>query len=525
MATTKGGRETDSGIEIKPVYTAADAPDALEPPGEFPFTRGPYADMYRGRPWTIRQYAGFASAEETNSRFRYLLERGQTGLSTAFDLPTQLGYDSDDPRAAGEVGRTGVAIDSIADMELLFDGIPLGEVSTSMTINAPASLLLLLYELVAEEQGVASTALRGTVQNDILKEYIARGNYIFPPRPSMRLTTDLFAYCAERIPSWNTISISGYHIREAGATAVQELAFTLANGIAYGKAAVEAGLSPDDFGARLSFFFNAHNDFFVEVAKFRAARRLWARIMKERFGAANPKALALRFHAQTGGSTLTAQQPENNIVRVAVQALSAVCGGAQSIHTNGFDEALALPSEHSVKIALRTQQILAHEAGGTDTADPLGGAYFIEALTRDLEERAWELIERVDELGGAVAAIEQGFVQKEIEDAAYKHTAAVESGEKVIVGVNRYREEQAEPIELHRLDPEAERRQLERTACVRSERNADEAQKALAEVRRVAGGHGNLLLPMREALRARCTIGEICNGLRDEWGTYDAQRA
>src|SRR5436309_8212927 len=354
-------RETESGIEVKPVYAADDAPTELEPPGEYPYTRGPYPDMYRGRPWTIRQYAGFASAEESNARYRYLLAHGQTGLSIAFDLPTQLGYDSDDPHALGEVGRTGVAIDSIADMEILFGGIPLDEVSTSMTINAPASLLLLLYELVAEEQGVPSTALRGTVQNDILKEYVARGNYIFPPRPSMRLTTDLFAYCAERIPSWNTISISGYHIREAGSTAVQELAFTLANGIAYCRSAVDAGLSPDEFGERLSFFFNAHNDFFQEVAKFRAARRLWARIMKERFGATNPKAMALRFHAQTGGSTLTAQQPEDNLVRVAVQALSAVAGGAQSLHTNSFDEALALPTERSAKVALRTQQILAQE--------------------------------------------------------------------------------------------------------------------------------------------------------------------
>src|SRR5437870_6963242 len=382
--------------------------------------------MYRGRPWTIRQYAGFASAEETNARFRYLLERGQTGLSVAFDLPTQLGYDSDDPRAVGEVGRTGVAIDSIADMELLFAGIPLGEVSTSMTINAPAALLLLLYEIVAEGQGVAGAQLRGTVQNDILKEYIARGNYIFPPRPSMRITTDLFAYCAERLPQWNTISISGYHIREAGSTAVQELAFTLANGIAYAGAAVEAGLSPDDFGARLSFFFNAHNHFFQEVAKFRAARRLWARIMRERFGATNPRALALRFHAQTGGSTLTAQQPENNIVRVAIQALAAACGGTQSLHTNAFDEALALPTERSARIALRTQQILANEAGATDTADPLGGAYFIEALTDELEARALELIERVDELGGAVVAIEQGFVQDEIEQAAFRWQQEVE---------------------------------------------------------------------------------------------------
>jgi methylmalonyl-CoA mutase, N-terminal domain len=525
MATAEGGRETDSGIEVKAVYTAADVPRELEAPGAFPFTRGPYADMYRGRPWTIRQYAGFASAEETNARFRYLLERGQTGLSVAFDLPTQLGYDSDDPRSTGEVGRTGVAIDSIADMELLFDGIPLDGVSTSMTINAPAALLLLLYELVAEEQGVAGEALRGTVQNDILKEYVARGNYIFPPRPSMRLTTDLFAYCADRIPSWNTISISGYHIREAGSTAVQELAFTLANGIAYCTAAVDAGLSPDEFGSRLSFFFNAHNHFFQEVAKFRAARRLWAWIMQERFGVKNPRAAALRFHAQTGGSTLTAQQPENNIVRVAVQALSAVCGGAQSIHTNGYDEALALPTERSARIALRTQQLLAYEAGGTDTADPLGGAYFIEALTDELEARARELIERVDELGGAVAAVEQGFVQDEIEQAAFEYQRQVEGDERVIVGVNRFQEAEDEPIELHRLDPEAERRQRERTASVRSGRNTEEAGSALAEVRRVARGDENLLVAMRAALRARCTVGELCDALRDEWGTYDAQRA
>ena len=363
-------RETESGIEIEPVYTAADAPRELEPPGEPPFTRGPYPDMYRGRPWTIRQYAGFGSAEETNERFRYLLAGGQTGLSVAFDLPTQLGYDSDDPRAEGEVGRTGVAIDSLADMEALFDAIPLGEVSTSMTINAPAALLLLLYELVAERQGVEAAALRGTVQNDVLKEYVARGNYIFPPRPSMRLATDLFAYCGERLPRWNPISISGYHIREAGSTAVQELAFTVANGIAYGEAAVAAGLSADELGRRLSFFFNAHNDFFQEVAKFRAARRLWARVMAERFGATDPRALALRFHAQTGGSTLTAQQPENNVVRVAIQALAAVCGGAQSLHTNSFDEALALPSERAARIALRTQQILADEAGGDGHGRP-----------------------------------------------------------------------------------------------------------------------------------------------------------
>src|SRR6188472_3968126 len=413
MATGPDRRLTESGIEVKPVYGPADAAGPAEQPGAFPYTRGPYPDMYRGRPWTMRQYAGFGSAEETNERFRRLLAQGQTGLSVAFDLPTQLGYDSDDPVAGGEVGRTGVAIDSVEDMARLFERIPLDEVSTSMTINAPAALLLLCYELVAAERGVPGDALRGTVQNDVLKEYVARGNYIFPPQPSMRLATDLFAYCAERIPHWNTISISGYHIREAGSTAVQELAFTLANGIAYCEAAVAAGLSPDDFGARLSFFFNAHNHFFQEVAKFRAARRLWARIMRERFGATNEKAIALRFHAQTGGSTLTAQQPENNVVRVAIQALSAVCGGAQSLHTNSFDEALALPTERAATIALRTQQILQTEAGTTSTADPLGGSFYIESLTDELEARAWELIARVDELGGAVAAVEQGFVQAE----------------------------------------------------------------------------------------------------------------
>jgi methylmalonyl-CoA mutase N-terminal domain/subunit len=525
VATTDP-RMTDSGIEVRPVYTAEDAPPGeLELPGEHPFTRGPYSTMYRGRPWTIRQYAGYGSAEETNARFRYLLERGQTGLSVAFDLPTQLGYDSDDPLAEGEVGRTGVAIDSIADMEVLLEGIPLREVSTSMTINAPAALLLLLYELVGESQGVPGAKLRGTVQNDVLKEYVARGNYIFPPRPSMRLTTDLFAYCAERLPHWNTISISGYHIREAGASAAQELAFTLANGIAYCEAAVAAGLSPDAFGERLSFFFNAHNHFFQEVAKFRAARRLWATIMRERFGATNPRATALRFHAQTGGSTLTAQQPENNIVRVAIQALSAVCGGAQSLHTNSFDEALALPSEHAARIALRTQQVLAHEAGGTDTADPLGGSYFLETLTVELEERARELIERVDELGGAVAAIEQGFVQAEIEASAFRHQLDVEAGDRVVVGVNRFTEDEDGRVELLHVDPESERRQRERTARVRSQRDPAAAAAALAEVRSTAEGDANLLPPIREALRARCTVGEICGELRSLWGTYDAQHA
>jgi len=520
------GRLNDSGIEIKPVYTVDDLPaERLELPGEHPFTRGPYPTMYRGRPWTIRQYAGYGSAEETNERFRYLLERGQAGLSVAFDLPTQLGYDSDDPLAEGEVGRTGVAIDSIADMEVLLDGIPLDAVSTSMTINAPAALLLLLYELVAEVQGVPGEKLRGTVQNDVLKEYVARGNYIFPPRPSMRLATDLFSYCAARLPHFNTISISGYHIREAGSSAAQELAFTFANGIAYCEAAVAAGLSPDEFGERLSFFFNAHNDFFQEVAKFRAARRLWARIMRDRFGASNPRATALRFHAQTGGSTLTAQQPENNIVRVAIQALAAVCGGAQSLHTNSFDEALALPSADAATIALRTQQILAHEAGTTDTADPLGGSYYVEALTAELEQRAGELIARVDELGGAVAAIEQGFVQSEIEGSAFRYQSEVEARDRIVVGVNDFTEDESERVEILQVDPESERRQRERTARVRRERDPTAVATALADVRRTAEGDANLLPAMREALRARATVGEICGALRELWGTYDAQHA
>ena len=523
VAPADGSRKTEAGVEIKPVYTNEDIA-GLEPesPGAYPFTRGPYATMYRGRPWTIRQYAGFGSAEETNARFRYLLEKGQTGLSVAFDLPTQLGYDSDHPLAEGEVGRTGVAIDSLVDLELLFSEIPLDQVSTSMTINAPAALLLLLYELVAENQGVAPEKLRGTVQNDILKEYVARGNYIFPPRPSMRITTDLFAYCEGRLPGFNTISISGYHIREAGSNAVQELAFTLANGIAYCQAAVEARLSPDRFGERLSFFFNAHNDFFQEVAKFRAARRLWAKIMRDRFGATNPKAQMLRFHAQTGGSTLTAQQPENNVVRVALQAFSAACGGAQSLHTNSYDEALALPTERSVRIALRTQQILANEVGCTDSADPFGGSYFIESLTTELESRATELIARIETLGGAVAAIEQGFVQAEIEEASYRHQREVESGERVIVGVNRFQEEaDAEAVDLHRIDPQIELRQRERTAKVRSERDGTSVEKALEAVRNTARGSENLLPAMREALALRATIGEVCTVLREEFGTFD----
>lgn len=526
MSEEEAGRETDSGIPIKPVYEPRDVA-GLDGgiPGEFPYTRGPYGDMYRGKPWTIRQYAGFASAEETNERFRYLLERGQTGLSVAFDLPTQLGYDSDDPRASGEVGRTGVAIDSLTDMELLLADIPLGEVSTSMTINAPAALLLLLYELVAEGQGVPPDRLRGTVQNDILKEYVARGNYIFPPRPSMRITTDLFAYCRERLPRWNTISISGYHIREAGATAVQELAFTLSNGIAYCQAAVEAGLSPDEFGERLSFFFNAHNDFFQEVAKFRAARGLWAHIMRDRFGATNEKALALRFHAQTGGSTLTAQQPENNVVRVAIQAFSAACGGAQSLHTNAFDEALALPTEASARIALRTQQILAHEAGATDTADPLGGSFYIESLTNELAQRAEAIIRKIDDLGGAVSAIESGYVQREIEESAYRHQRRVDAGDEIIVGVNEFTEtgDDGAGMELHHVDPEAEVGQVARTERTRAQRDVEAVAEALDGVRETARGTQNLLPAMRSALAARCTIGEVCTVLRKEFGTYDAQ--
>ena len=527
MATADERRETDSGIEVKPVYTEQDAA-GVDPglPGEFPFTRGPYKDMYRGRPWTIRQYAGFASAEETNARFRYLLEQGQTGLSVAFDLPTQLGYDSDDERAAGEVGRTGVAIDSLADMEILFAGIPLGEVSTSMTINAPAALLLLLYELVAEKQGVAGDRLRGTVQNDILKEYVARGNYIFPPRPSMRLTTDLFAYCHERLPRWNTISISGYHIREAGSTAVQELAFTLAHGIAYGEAAVAAGLSPDEFGERLSFFFNAHNHFFQEVAKFRAARALWAR----------DHARPLRRDEPEGaGASLPRPDRRLDADRPAAGEQRGAGDGAGPLRRRAearsrstrtrFDEALALPTERSARIALRTQQILQFEAGGTDTADPLAGSYFVESLTRELEERAWELIGRIDELGGAVAAVEQGFQQREIEESAYAFEQQVEAGERVVVGVNRFAEDDADEMELHRLDPEAERRQVERTQRVRTERDAAAVEAGLAQVREAARGEANLLVPIRAALGAYATVGEICGVLREELGTYDAHLA
>src|SRR4051794_13851501 len=447
---------TDSGIEIQPLYTEADVPDnlgeKLGDPGEYPFTRGIHRDMYRRQLWTMRQYAGYASAKESNERYRYLLAHGSTGLSMAFDLPTQLGLDSDDPRCLGEVGRTGVAIDTIDDMRTAFDGIPLDEVSTSMTINAPAAILLLLYELVAEEHGVAPDKLRGTVQNDILKEYIARGNFIYPPKPSMRLTTDLFAYCRERIPRWNTVSISGYHFREKGCSAVQEVAFTLANGMAYVQAALDAGLAVDDFAPRLAFFFNGHNNVFQEVAKFRAARNMWARSMRDRFGATDKRSQTIRFHTQTGGVTLTAQQPLNNVVRVALQAFAAVCGGTQSLHTNGYDEALALPSERAAKIALRTQQILAHESGAADTVDPFAGSYYVEALTAEIERRAWTLIEKIDEMGGSVEAI--AFIKSEIEESAFGYHERYRTKQDIVVGVNKYEEDDAEVEDILRVDPE-----------------------------------------------------------------------
>ena len=512
-------RFTDSGIEVAPLYTAQDVGEVeLGAPGEFPFTRGPYADMYRGRPWTVRQYAGYASARESNARYRYLLAHGSTGLSMAFDLPTQLGLDSDDPLALGEVGLTGVAIDTIQDMRTAFDGIPLGEVSTSMTINAPAAVLLVLYQLVGEEQGVAAAELLGTVQNDILKEYVARGNYIYPPEPSMRLTTDLFAYCAQVMPRWNTISISGYHLREKGASAVQEVAFTLAHGIAYVQAALDAGLEVDAFGPRLAFFFNAHNHVFQEIAKFRAARRMWAHIMRERFGATNPKAQALRFHTQTGGVTLTAQQPHNNVVRVALQAFAAVCGGTQSLHTNGYDEALALPSERAAKLALRTQQILAHESGVADTVDPFAGSYFVEALTDEIERSASELIARVDELGGAVQAIE--FITAEIDESAWGYAERYRTGQDVVVGVNRYTEEEPEVEQTLRVDPASERAQVQRLREIKQSRDPRRVQRRLQEIRDAAAGTANLLPVLREALRDGLSVGEVCGAMRDVFGTY-----
>jgi methylmalonyl-CoA mutase, N-terminal domain len=522
-------RRTDSGIVIRPVYGPADLdgwdPDtAIGEPGQPPFTRGIYPTMYRGRPWTIRQYSGFGNAEATNERWKALLAAGGTGLSCAFDLPTQMGYDSDHPRAAGEVGKVGVAIDSIDDMRLLLDGLPLDRVTTSMTINSTAAILLLLYQLVAEERGVSAEQLGGTIQNDILKEYIARGTYIYPPRASMRIVTDVFSYCKAHLPSWNTISISGYHIREAGSTAVQELAFTLADGIAYVEAAIEAGLGVDEFAPRLSFFWNAHNNLFEEVAKFRASRRMWARIMTERFGATTDKAKLLRFHTQTGGSTLTAQQPENNIVRVTLQSLAAVMGGTQSLHANGFDEALGLPTSRAARIALRTQQIIANESGVVDTADPLAGSFFVESLTDEVEAEAWSYLEKIDGLGGAVAAIEAGYQTDEIEQASYEHTKAVDAGEKVIVGVNRFTDGGEEAVEVFPIDPGLEAGQVTRVRSTRAARDQGAVDAALERVAATARGHDNLLPPMKDALRLRATLGEVSDVLRKEFGVYHPAR-
>jgi methylmalonyl-CoA mutase, N-terminal domain len=510
---------TDSGTEIHPVYR--DRGRTPEPdPGQYPYTRGVYPTMYRGRPWTMRQYAGFSSAEETNKRFHLLLERGQTGLSVAFDLPTQLGMDSDDPMARAEVGRVGVAISTLDDMRRLLDGIDLSEVSTSMTINAPASLLMLMYQIVAEEQGVDSAKLGGTVQNDILKEYSARGTFIFPPQPSMRLITDTFAYCQEHLPNWNMISISGYHIREAGSTAAQEIGFTLANGIAYARAAIDAGLDVDQFAPRLSFFFNAHSNLFEEVAKYRAARRMWAKLMCEWFGAKSERSMKMRFHSQTAGSSLTAQQPLNNVVRVAYQALAAVLGGTQSLHANGYDEALALPTEEAATLALRTQQILAAETGVTDTADPLAGSYFIEELTDRLEESAWEIIHEVEEQGGAVIAVERGYVQDAIADSAYAWEQKLATGERVVIGVNQYKTDDEGQIQLHRIDDEAVQRQIERVQDYRARRDQSAVDEALRKVVAAANDERNLLPVMKEALLAGATIGDICGSLRDIWGRY-----
>jgi methylmalonyl-CoA mutase N-terminal domain/subunit len=515
-------RFTDSGIEVKHTYRDDDVEPNLDErlgePGDYPFTRGIHPDMYRGRTWTMRQYAGYATAAETNQRFRYLIEHGSTGLSMAFDLPTQLGRDSDDPLCAGEVGRTGVAIDTIDDMRRVFDGIPLADVSTSMTINAPAAVLLLLYELVGEEQDVPAADLRGTTQNDVLKEYIARGNFIYPPGPAMRLTTDLFAYCRERVPKWNTISISGYHMREKGCSAVQEVGFTLANAIAYVQAAIDAGLQVDEFGPRLAFFFNGHNNVFQEVAKFRAARRMWARIMRERFGAKDDRSLKMRFHTQTGGVTLAAQQPHNNIVRVALQGFAAVCGGTQSLHTNGFDEALALPSETAARIALRTQQILAHESGAADTADPFAGSYFVEALTDEIEAAAQELIDRVEEMGGSVNCIP--FIRAEVEESAWGYEERYRQKQDIVVGVNEYVTEQVDEVEILRVDPESERQQVERLAKFKEDRDQGAVDARLEELRQACGGDANLLEPMRAALKERASLGEVCGVMREEFGEY-----
>ena len=518
---------TGGGVPVERVYTPENVKDLdyvrdLGFPGEYPYTRGVQPTMYRGRLWTMRQYAGYASAEESNERYKYLLEQGQTGLSVAFDLPTQIGYDSDHPMARGEVGKVGVAIDSLEDMEILFGGIPLDRVSTSMTINAPASILLAMYIAVGEKQNIPMDKLSGTIQNDILKEYIARGTYIFPPKPSMRLITDIFEFCSKHVPRWNTISISGYHIREAGSTAVQEVAFTLADGIAYVEAAIKKGLDPDVFGRRLSFFFNSHNDFLEEIAKFRAARRLWARIMKERFGVTNPSAQKLRFHTQTAGCTLTAQQPENNIVRVTMQALAAVLGGTQSLHTNSFDEALALPSEDSVRIALRTQQIIAYESGVTSTIDPLAGSYYVEWLTDEIERRAQEYIDKIDEMGGMLVAIERGYVQQQIQDSAYAYQRAVESEEQIVVGVNKFQiEEKGVSREILKVDPSVAEKQIARLKALRERRDNIKVKEALEEIRKAARDESINLMPMiLYAVKAYATLGEICGVLREEFGEY-----
>src|SRR5687767_4564756 len=515
-----------SGIEIEPVYgppdlEGFDPATSLGEPGAFPYTRGIHSGGYRGRPWTMRQYAGFGSAEETNRRFRYLLDRGQTGLSVAFDLPTQIGYDSDDPMAAGEVGRVGVPIDSIADMEILLDGIDPGTVSTSMTINATAAILLALYETVARRRGVDPHRLRGTVQNDILKEYIARGTYIFPPGPSMRLVTDTFAYCHAELPEWNTISISGYHMREAGSTAVQEVAFTVANAIAYSEAALAAGMAFDDFAPRLSFFFAAHGDLLEEVAKFRAARRTWATVARDRFGSTDPRSMAMRFHVQTGGSTLTAQQPDGNVVRTTVQALAAVLGGTQSLHTNALDEALGLPTPATARLALRTQQVLYHEAGVAATVDPLGGSYYVETLTETIHQAAIAELARIDDLGGTLVALESGYQPDAIGDAAYEVQRAVESGERVIVGVNAFADEGDEQRPAPQaIDPELEARQIERTRAVRAAREQGAADAAVAALTTAAAGTENVLPRLRAAVEADVTLGEIANALRGVWGEH-----
>jgi methylmalonyl-CoA mutase N-terminal domain/subunit len=516
---------TDSGIEIQPLYTADDM-DGWDPatklgaPGSPPYTRGVYSSMYTGRLWTMRQYSGFGNAEATNERFKFLLDAGQTGLSCAFDLPTQMGYDSDHDRAEGEVGKVGVAIDSMADMRLLLADLPLDKVTTSMTINSTAAILLLMYELVAEEQGVPSAEIGGTIQNDLLKEYIARGTYVYPPRPSMRIITDIFEYCSDNIPNWNTISISGYHIREAGSTAVQEIAFTLANAIAYVQAAVDAGLDVDDFAPRLSFFWNGHNNFFEEIAKFRASRRMWHRIMTDRFGAEDPKSTMLRFHTQTGGSTLTAQQPMNNVVRTAVQAMAAVMGGTQSLHTNGFDEALSLPTEEAARIALRTQQVIGYESGVVDTPDPLAGSYLVESLTDEVERLAWEYIHKIDEIGGAVAAIEAAYQMDEIEQAAYEYTKSVDDDERVIVGVNRFTVDDEPEPEVFPIDPTLETTQKDRLARYKADRDTAAVESALAHVRATAEAIDNLLPSMKAALRVDCTLGEISDALRAVFGVY-----